>query len=550
MDRNFSKENERKNSRDEIPRRPPVLARRSAFQTERRRMNTMHLQNILTNMEVENQPDEKSEKPRRPGVPGFANVVAQATEKIGAPGRKSSVLRKASMNLDSLEEIKESCDEKGTPRSVVTMASVASTASAFRRRAGRSTASVAMADGKDEDDSEKTEKEGGLRLTSSAASSKEKKNEEVVGDPNEVILENDDSDDEEEEEVERDFVSALQRIQDSGRLSMQELRIFEKELRADSPFQDEMDFVILAGLEGAKYLEVKADEVLWSRFSDLYSGILSVERPICMIVSGKVSVAKPGIPEGVKVNKGSIVSAADPEVLGVVTHEPCKLLFKDLSVVEADMERSKGAHKRVDHALRRQRPPSTWPEDLVDDLLRSVRFLSFFEDFDVKTLRNLVRNLRFRSVPQGESLPPRPPADVTLVGHQLVLLWLGKAGKYRQVKSPNQEDEFISAHLEMLTELGTRKGVFVPSKEGDMPELDELCEATDSKIYLKRIASVPRGAVLGRRDLVDPGGPDTGEAIIRCEGPCEVLCLSRSDYLHCLKDLGYSASNTSASIII
>lgn len=64
---------------------------------------------------------------------------------------------------------------------------------------------------------------------------KDKSEDVVVGDPNEVILDSDDSDDEENEEIERDFVSALQRVQDSGRLSLHELRVFEKELKQSAP---------------------------------------------------------------------------------------------------------------------------------------------------------------------------------------------------------------------------------------------------------------------------------------------------------------------------
>ncbi|CAJ1347375.1 unnamed protein product [Effrenium voratum] len=89
-------------------------------------------------------------------------------------------------------------------------------------------------------------------------------------------------------------------------------------------------------------------------------------------------------------------------------------------------------------------------------------------------------------------------------------------------------------------------------QDGDLPELDDELQLgfslggafgierhhqeDNGRRYLKRYGDLRIGAVLGQRGVVDPGGPDTAEPIVRCEGPCEVLSLSRNDYLHCLKE--------------
>lgn len=370
-----------------------------------------------------------------------------------------------------------------------------------------------------DEEAEASTRSGGNRLmmltsavTTLQSMVKDKIEDVVVGDPNEVILDSDDdSDDEENEEIERDFVSALQRVQDSGRLSLHELRVFEKELKQSAPklFDNESDIAILAGLQNAKYIEAKADEILWSRYSELYSGILLVERPICIVIKGRVSIAKPGIPEGVKVLKGSVINADDPDVLGIVAVEPCTLLYIESSQVEEDMERSKSSWRKVDYNLRKKRPTSTWPEDLLDDLMLCLHHLPFFEDFDLRTLRSILRNLRFHCLPIGESVPPRPEVSAgssttstnpTIPSKSrperpechLVMLWEGKAGKYKRVQSA--DEQMICTQIEMmaLEGLGRKPKPSGPSPREDMPELDETyenleVEKKDGKVYLKQI---------------------------------------------------------------
>lgn len=509
----------------------------------------------------------------------FAGAVAagrlQVRRKAARSG--SSLIRSgsASVNLD---------DENGGTASLTTNLSPSvsqdapaltksPTGSAPKRsfRRSRRSQTMLMPDLGDEEAEASTGRNRLMMLTSAVTTLqsmvKDKIEDVVVGDPNEVILDSDDdSDNEENEEIERDFVSALQRVQDSGRLSLHELRVFEKELKQSAPklFDNESDIAILAGLENAKYIEAKADEILWSRYSELYSGILSVESPICIIINGRVSIAKPGIPEGVKILKGSVINAADPDVLGIVALEPCKLLYVDCSQVEEDMEHAKSAWRKVDYNLRKKRPTSTWPDDLLDDLQFCLHHLPFFENFDLRTLRSILRNLRFQCLPKGESLPPRPeictgtnntnpsssnsrsdrpdrPDRPDQAECHLVMLWEGKAGKYKRVQSA---DEQMICSMEMmmaLEGLGRKPSpkAVASQREYMLQELDET-EATavtgDGKVYLKRYGNLRLGAVLGERDLIDPGGPDTGQPIVRCEGPCYVLSLARADYLHCLKE--------------
>ena len=504
----------------------------------------------------------------------FAGAVAagrlQARRKAARSGSSLIRLGSASVNLD---------DENGQTPTPSLSPSVSQDAAASTksptgsasnrvfRRGMRRSQTMLMPGLLDEETEAST---GGNRLmmltsavTTLQSMVKDKIEDVVVGDPNEVILNSDDdSDDEENDEIERDFVSALQRVQDSGRLSLHELRVFEKELKQSAPklFDNESDIAILAGLQNAKYIEAKADEILWSRYSELYSGILSVESPICIIIKGRVSIAKPGIPEGVKVQKGSVINADDPDVLGIVAVEPCKLLCVDSSQVEEEMERSKSAWRKVDYNLRKKRPTSTWPEDLLDDLLFCLHHLPFFENLDLRTLRSILRNLRFQCLPIGESLPPRPEISTGTSGTNstnptsgasterpechLVMLWEGKAGKYKRVQSA--DEQMICTQMEMmaLEGLGRKPNKSgTPSPREDMPELDyenyetlEALEKKDGKVYLKRYGNLRLGAVLGERDLIDPGGPETGQPIVRCEGPCYVLSLARADYLHCLKE--------------
>ena len=381
---------------------------------------------------------------------------------------------------------------------------------------------------------EEPEAESGLSrlrmLTSAVTSFAKPKVEEVAPEtgPSEVILSSDEeSSDDEEEEVERDFLSALQRVRDSGRLSFSELRVFKEELSELGDFQDEQDSAILAAFARAKYVEATSDELLWSRYSELYSGSLPVQQPICLLVGGRLSVAKPGMPEGCRVTKGGVVSCADPEVLGIVALEPSRLLYVGYAEAMEDMYQAKQAWRKADQALRK-RPPSVWSKDQLVLLLRSLEFLPFFEDLDEKTLLSLVRNLKLRRVAKAQSLPPK---DL-----DLVVFWEGKAGKYKQVRSAS--DELLRSQRERQAlealESHTRR-----REEGDRwdeaPELEEEL-VKDQTIYLKRRGDLRLGAVLGQRKLVDPLGPDTWEPIIRCEDHCEVLCLSRPDYLQCLKD--------------
>eukprot|EP00438_Fugacium_kawagutii_P004124 Skav211248 [mRNA] locus=scaffold3676:17907:19601:+ [translate_table: standard] len=427
-----------------------------------------------------------------------------------------------------------------------------STTGSFRRKVRRSLTMLSPAMPAEEETVSSHSSPGGsrLKMLTSAVSmfqaAVEKKVEDVfVGDPNEVILDSDDdSDDEEEEETERDFVSALQRVQDSGRLSIHELPVFEKELKETVKiFEGESDMAILASLQRATYLETKPHEILWSRYSELYSGIISVECPICMVVRGRVSIAKPGAPEGVKVLKGSVITAGDPEVLGFVATEPCKLLYIDLSQAEEDLNRAKRAWGKVDTHLREELI-GRWPEELLDDLLLCVQHQPFFENFDHRTLRSILPQLQFQHMPIGQSLPPRP-IETSPGGTQsqpechLVMLWEGKAGKYKRVQSENQQ--MLCTQLDLMALEGltgrTAKGGPTTPNDKDIGELDETqAVAKDNKIYLKRYGNLRLGSVLGQRDLIDPGGPETGQPIVRCEGPCYVLTLARPDYLQCLKE--------------
>ncbi|CAJ1436843.1 unnamed protein product [Effrenium voratum] len=284
-----------------------------------------------------------------------------------------------------------------------------------------------------------------------------------------------------------------------------------------------LDAVILAGFQSAKYVEVEADEVLWSRYSELCVGMLEAETPICIVVEGKVNVSSPNMPEGGKVFKGGVVNAADSDVLGIIATESCAVLYADIGKVEQDMLAARLARLQVEGELRRGRPPSTWPEDLITQLVMSVCYLPFFEDLDHKQLRYLVRSLRFRRVRQGDSLGENLPRPDAAEGN-LVSFW---SGKYRRVVSDNTA--MIRVQLEIIA----------IAEDGDLPELDDELhhqEEDNGRRYLKRYGDLRIGAVLGQRGVVDPGGPDTAEPIVRCEGPCEVLSLSRNDYLHCLKE--------------
>ncbi|CAJ1347373.1 unnamed protein product [Effrenium voratum] len=91
-----------------------------------------------------------------------------------------------------------------------------------------------------------------------------------------------------------------------------------------------------------------------------------------------------------------------------------------------DMLAARLARLQVEGELRRGRPPSTWPEDLITQLVMSVCYLPFFEDLDHKQLRYLVRSLRFRRVRQGDSLGENLPRPDAAEGN-LVSFWSGRA---------------------------------------------------------------------------------------------------------------------------
>ncbi|CAE7208560.1 unnamed protein product [Symbiodinium sp. CCMP2592] len=196
-------------------------------------------------------------------------------------------------------------------------------------------------------------------------------------------------------------------------------------------------------------------------------------------------------------------------------------------------------------------------QELINQLVASIRDLPFFEDFALPQLRGLARGLRFQNAKNGEALP-RPlhlPPTVEPEPPSLVVLWAGKAGKYRRVSAAGEE--IIAAQIDLLAvEQGAKKtqktGTLVSPSPGEktekkdgmlhdlVPDLldDEVKpDKEDGKIYLKRYGDLQKGFVLGQRDIVDPGGPAMHEPTVRCEGRCKILRLTRRDYLHCLKEM-------------
>ena len=244
-----------------------------------------------------------------------------------------------------------------------------------------------------------------------------------------------------------------------------------------------------------------------------------------------------------QVFRGSVVNTSDDNVLGIVAIEACKLLYIDVAQVEADMKEAENARDKVEYNLRKKRPISTWPETLLENLRLTVQAAPFFENFDDRTLLSICRNLRFQCMPDGESLPPRVVEGNTQRECHLVMLWEGQAGKYKQVQSADQEMVRTQLEIMALEGLG-RKGKAGMIGLGGSPtsqledEAVEAVDTEDTKVYLKRCGNLRPGAVLGESDLIEPGGPETGQRLVRCEGNCYVLSLARSDYLQCLKESG------------
>ena len=241
-----------------------------------------------------------------------------------------------------------------------------------------------------------------------------------------------------------------------------------------------------------------------------------------------------------QVFRGSVVNTSDDNVLGIVAIEACKLLYIDVAQVEADMKEAENARDTVDYNLRKKRPLSTWPEALLENLRLTVRAAPFFENFDDGTLLSICRNLRFQCISTGERLPPRVVEGNTQRESHLVMFWQGQAGKYKQVQSADQKMVKTQMEIMALESLGVKdsKGkAGITGGSPTSPELDdEAVDTVDTKVYLKRCGNLRPGAVLGESNLIDPGGPETGQGLVRCEGNCYVLSLARSDYLQCLKE--------------
>eukprot|EP00439_Symbiodinium_sp_Y106_P045050 s4015_g5.t1 len=71
---------------------------------------------------------------------------------------------------------------------------------------------------------------------------------------------------------------------------------------------------------------------LHTRYPGFEDSVLEAGCPLVLLLSGKVSIAKPGLPEGEKLHKGGVVSAKNPDILGIVVEQetsrsaPCCML--------------------------------------------------------------------------------------------------------------------------------------------------------------------------------------------------------------------------------
>eukprot|EP00930_Biecheleria_cincta_P018576 TRINITY_DN14419_c0_g2_i1.p1 TRINITY_DN14419_c0_g2~~TRINITY_DN14419_c0_g2_i1.p1 ORF type:complete len:1198 (-),score=205.65 TRINITY_DN14419_c0_g2_i1:322-3915(-) len=389
--------------------------------------------------------------------------------------------------------------------------------------------------------------------------------------PNEFILE---SDEEEIDDDDEDTWSASQRIMESGRISFGEAPAFADNLKQLDVFADATPECIVGALREARCKEGKADEVLWRRTahdSPEVHGVLQLICPLCIILKGRVKVLKKHTQhKGTMLYEGDVVSAASANVDCLMAVNDCILLVAEVDEVREVCMVLKSNRDAVMTELRKTRPPSMWPDELLQKLVLVLRDLPFFEDLELSAVKRLARLVRYRACIQGEPLPPPKQAQAAAQSATapddngdssgLVVYLGGSAAVYTEVSPPHLE------HTAPVAGPGSdengRQSVPRMSRRSVAPldiTAEDACDseqpAEDDAVvkspsadvrrsnssaphirYLRAVRKVQLGSVFGQGEVVEQHAMSKSELIVRCKSPCEIITLSRADYLKCMSD--------------
>mmetsp|Transcript_30366 Transcript_30366/g.55063 ORF Transcript_30366/g.55063 Transcript_30366/m.55063 type:complete len:1295 (-) Transcript_30366:124-4008(-) len=404
----------------------------------------------------------------------------------------------------------------------------------------------------------------------------------VSENPNEVILEGreDDSDDDDEDLSGISF--AIDRVIDSGRMSTKETLLLQTNFE-DVSFLSGASYESLASaMRSARYVEAKEFEILWKRPANDVEApsnktqVLRCIFPLIFVLSGEVLAQTVGHSmemevEGVCFDRGKVVNTMELEVQCLRATEDCKLLVAEASDVQAAFEQFTKSQQLVLAELRRKRPPAVWSEELLDRLASILQELPFFEDIEPPVLRKLVPYLRYRRCRQGAALPRGQTAQTPSSSSQvkgkhedegLTVFLAGSAWVYNQVSQAQKDDSVLeqlattarvrglSADDESFAGESRRSrlnrkrtgvdigAVIVKDDEAfGEEEPDQPAKVSvDERLFLKRTArDLQPWKVLGQQLVIEPNSYN-GDPIVRCAGLCEVLILSRSDYLRNLSE--------------
>eukprot|EP00933_Yihiella_yeosuensis_P041200 TRINITY_DN35620_c0_g1_i1.p1 TRINITY_DN35620_c0_g1~~TRINITY_DN35620_c0_g1_i1.p1 ORF type:complete len:1433 (-),score=235.72 TRINITY_DN35620_c0_g1_i1:330-4628(-) len=291
---------------------------------------------------------------------------------------------------------------------------------------------------------------------------KPKWSQRTFGNAQEVILSDTDSDievnpDQEDEELDK----ALHEVTASGRLAIDQMKHLGPRLRIHSIFDNVSNESLVAAMRHATMHVVGEGEFLWSKRSTHSSqtktsrinskesgeampditGVLEESQPFIVLLSGVLYVLQDQ-DQVVEVSPGLSVSTADGDILSIIAMEDCQIIVASCHTIQEELKIVDAARADVLAELRRLRPPSTWPESLINRFAVFLRDMPFFEDHEIGIVRRITRNLRYSVCDNGESLPflskvrgGNKPNQKALDRDEdtLVIFLGGSAGTYEQV---------------------------------------------------------------------------------------------------------------------
>lgn len=298
-------------------------------------------------------------------------------------------------------------------------------------------------------------------------------------------------------EERREIRTAMEKVSQSGKLSITEVRLIAPELRKQKLFEGASDEMITASMRHAYVISAKRAQILWTRRQsrkedqssvdaqdgtfEAITGSLKEKLPFCLVLQGEVHVIKRKKRKGaLNVSAGCAVAATDKNVLGfIAAEEDTSILVGDCEMIQEALREAKKSKEAVLGELRRLRPLSTWTEENATHLFNCLRDLPFFEDHEPGLLRRISRLLRYRCLEVGDPFPfrgrshPTSPHKADEHEDGLIVFFHGSAGIYEEVAEPVKDAFHHSVASDVVSRLGSllleRSGSIKPTNTESIP---------------------------------------------------------------------------------